>query len=109
MTDGLPPLATTLVRTAGGRRFVFRHVSLYDSDAIVVTAMDDREQREMEILRALGLTLREASVVRALREGTSNSAIAVRLGVSRSAVKRHLEFHNRSQAVALVADALTHG
>ncbi len=40
---------------------------------------------------ALGLTQREAEVVRLLAEGLTNAAIAQRLGVRPSTVKRHLE------------------
>lgn len=67
-------------------------------------------------LRGLGLTAREAEVLRWVAEGKTNAEVGVILGISALTAKKHLEnvFHrlgveNRTSAVVLAMEAMRRG
>lgn len=111
----LPALAAPLVvRTARGR-WILRYVATRAGPVVVVVRGREDDAADQAVLEALGLTPREAEVMRLLSAGASNPRIADTLGVSQSTVKRHLEatyrklgVRNRSEATALVVDTLAH-
>jgi DNA-binding CsgD family transcriptional regulator len=111
--DGLPALTMPLLRLVAGARWMMRYVTTAAGPVIVVSRGGQTSQAQETVLRALGLTEREATVLRTLCQGASNSRIAAALGISVSGVKRHLEsiyrklgVRNRSEATALAVDTL---
>jgi len=89
-------------------------VLLLDRWAILVELerVGKRNIRPAELCSQLGLTAREAEVASLLSKGLSDSAIAVRLGISLRTAEHHtervrhkLDAKSRSAAVALLAGA----
>jgi DNA-binding CsgD family transcriptional regulator len=102
-----------LVTRRGSRRLVLRYVP----DAGGVSAILVHEQRAPSTraeLRLLGLTVREADVLKLLTQGETDRDIAARLGIAHGTVRKHLDnlyrklgVKRRTQAVALALELLT--
>jgi DNA-binding CsgD family transcriptional regulator len=75
----------TIVKPSNGRRLV---VTKVDSALLIDEEVDAFSS---EHLRSLGLTVREAQVLQAVRRGAPNKAIAHELGVTIRTIKKHLE------------------
>jgi ATP/maltotriose-dependent transcriptional regulator MalT len=83
-----------------------------ESDALLLT-LRPRERLPEAGLRALGLTQREAQLLRLVAGGMSDAAIAGELCIATDTVKKHLqriyrklEVHSRTAAVAKLLEAV---
>ncbi len=110
----LPPLTRPLIRAIEDTRWTFRRVEAAIGPVLVVTRGSGEADRPRPVLRAMGLTDREAEVLELVISGRSNPEIAGSLAIARSTVKRHLEaiyrkfgVRSRAQAVALAIDTFT--
>jgi DNA-binding CsgD family transcriptional regulator len=109
----LPALTRPLIRQAAGARWALRQV-LTDAGRVVVASRSSLSSGAQEgIFRSLGLTEREASVLKAMCQGATNGQIAAQLAITLSGVKRHVEsiyrklgVRRRSEATALAVDTI---
>jgi DNA-binding CsgD family transcriptional regulator len=88
----LDPAPSELVVSRDGTRLracLVEGVTPNESDALLLDT--EADPLAPGRIRQLGLTGREADVVRLLAEGQSNAEIATRLGISSRTVQRHLE------------------
>ena len=111
--DGQPRIHQPLVSVAGDRQLVVRFIpaSADRSDVLVV---DERERgREINELRRLGLTPREAEILLLVTQGESTTASAQRIGVTAATLSKHLQniyrklgVTSRTAAIATATDAI---
>jgi DNA-binding CsgD family transcriptional regulator len=110
--DGLPQPFRTLTAVRDGRRVVVRFVPGGGrSDALVLT---ERSAGSPDAeLGLLGLSPREAEVLRMLSSGRTNAAIGLQLHIASGTVKKHLDsiyrklgVTGRVQAVSMGLDLL---
>lgn len=90
--EGLRTRPERMVREHDGTLLVVRLLRAVEPEQRDVLVLEERaDPLARPRLRALGLTDRQAEVVRLVAEGLTNQEIAERLGLSQSTVKRHLE------------------
>jgi len=87
--DDVPSARTPFVSERDGKRLVVRHLD--DAEACHLVLEEQPTAREPASLEPLGLTRREAEVLRWVAEGKTNAEIGVILGTRLRTVKKHLE------------------
>lgn len=111
--DGQPRIHETLVSVVGDRQLVIRFIP-GTGDRSDVLVVDERERgREINELRRLGLTPREAEILLLITQGESTAASASKVGITAGTLSKHLQniyrklgVTNRPAAVAAASDAI---
>jgi len=111
--DGQPRIHEPLVSMVGDRQLVIRFIP-GTGDRSDVLVVDERERgREVNELRRLGLTPREAEILLLTRQGKSATASAAAIGITAGTLNKHLQniyrklgVTNRTAAIAAASDAI---
>lgn len=98
---------------AHGRQLVLRFVPGLEGLSDVLLVEERGPRREVAELRRLGLTEREAEILRLMTHGATTSEVARHLGVASRTVSKHLQntyqklgVPNRTSAIASASDAI---
>ncbi len=111
----LPSMVRPLVSHLGGRTAILRYLPSRLSQPEVILVRVAVDSSALEHLVALGLTRREAEVLRLVTAGATNAAAARELRIAPGTVKKHLDnvyaklaVSGRGQAAALVFEVIAH-
>jgi DNA-binding NarL/FixJ family response regulator len=84
-------LARPLSAQIEGRRVVLRYLPAQGAHPGAIVVAEERRLAQRRSIESLGLSSREADVVRLVLAGATNSVIAEQLHVAPGTVKKHLD------------------
>ncbi len=105
--DGVPAVSMPLVVAAGDTSLSISFLPATGADEADALLLEERcDQLMVDDLAAMGLTAREANVLRCADRGLANAQIARELGISARTVAKHFEHINAKLGVATRTAAL---
>jgi DNA-binding CsgD family transcriptional regulator len=113
--DDRPALIRPLVAHLEGRTAILRYLPGRAGQPDVILVRETAAAKRFQDLEALGLTMREAEVLRLVAAGATNTGVGLELRISPGTVKKHLDHvyaklgvGGRVQAAAVLYDIAAH-